>query len=46
MQNKSLYEDIYDERLAICLAENVSQELAKKIAHECAMRIINRKEEI
>lgn len=34
----SLYDEAYEERLAICLTNNVPQELAEKIAHECATK--------
>jgi len=37
---KSLFDESYQERLAICLANNVPQELAEEIANECAMRLI------
>ena len=43
-ENIGLYDEAYQERLAICLAENVPQELAEKIAHQCAMKLIKGEE--
>jgi len=42
---KSLYDEVYEERLAICLAEDVEKDEAKRIAHECARRAVGKEEQ-
>jgi len=40
----SLYEDAYQERLAICLSNNVPEEIAKELAHQSGLAAAGIKE--